>query len=271
MAHSERLEELATVQALGTPLGDEGAEFFAHLRDGCATCELLLVEFREAANAFAAEVPAVRPRPEIREKILASLGPARGLGEPQGPPLISRLPAPPEPSGRWVRVLVGLAAALVLFFIATDDLRLRRQREELQSQTAQLAEHLDNARRDLARKDLRVRVLESDDVKILFLGGQGPQPGARAKVFWSEKAKRGILVAGNLAPLEPGKQYELWVFAQGKPVPAGVFDADPAGRALFESPDLSAIASAQNFAVTIEPRGGVPAPTGPIVLVGKPS
>jgi anti-sigma-K factor RskA len=40
---------------------------------------------------------------------------------------------------------------------------------------------------------------------------------------------------------------------------------------LVESPDLSAIASAQNFAVTVEPRGGLPAPSGPIVLVGTPA
>src|ERR1700737_3758636 len=221
MAHSERHEELAALQALGVPLGDESEEFSAHLRDGCAACERLLGEFRDAANAFASQAAPVRPRPEIREKLLASLGPA----PPSSPPVV--------PS-RALRFLVGLAAALMLLFVAMDDLRLRRQREELQSQTAQLSEHLDNARRDLARKDLRVRVLESDDVKILFLGGQGPQPGARATVFWSEKDKRGILLAGNLTPLPADKQYELWVFDKGKPVPAGVFDADTAGRVLFE-------------------------------------
>ena len=74
-----------------------------------------------------------------------------------------------------------------------------------------------------------------------------------------------------LEPLPAGKQYELWVFAQGKPVPAGVFDADETGRAFFESADLSAIPAAQNFAVTVEPRGGTAQPTGPIVLAGKPS
>lgn len=107
-------------------------------------------------------------------------------------------------------------------------------------------------------------------MRVLFLGGKDPQPQARGKVFWSAKARRGVLLAGNLEPLPAGKQYELWVFAAGKPVAAGVFDADASGRALFESPDLSAIEAAQNFAVTVEPRGGVPAPTGPIVLVGAP-
>jgi anti-sigma-K factor RskA len=258
MAHSETFEELATLQALGLPLGDEAAEFAGHLQDGCATCEQLLIEFREAATAFAAEAPPRRPRPEVKERLLASLGP-------------TRIAVRPPASGGFLRSIIGLAAALLLVLVVTDDLRLRRQREELASRTAQLAEHLENAKRDLARRDLRVKVLESDDVKMLFLDGKDPQPSARAKVFWSEKAKRGIVVAGNLAPLPPDKQYELWVFAEGKPVPAGVFDVDSAGRALFESPELSSLKAAQNFAVTVEPRGGVPQPTGPIVLVGKPS
>jgi anti-sigma-K factor RskA len=60
------------------------------------------------------------------------------------------------------------------------------------------------------------------------------------------------------------------VFLNGKPVNAGVFDVNATGRAMFEStsfPDPGA----QNFAVTVEPRGGMPAPTGPVVLVGAPA
>jgi anti-sigma-K factor RskA len=89
-------------------------------------------------------------------------------------------------------------------------------------------------------------------------------------VFWSPKARRGVLVAARLAALPADRQYELWVFLNGKPVNAGVFDVNATGRAMFEStsfPDPGA----QNFAVTVEPRGGMPAPTGPVVLVGAPA
>ncbi len=258
MAHNERFEELAALQALGLPLGDEGVDFTRHLEEGCPVCEELLLDFREASAALAAPLPKVPPSPEVKERLMRSLGPAGAV-----------LPKRSAPS--YARALLALAAVLLLAVVVSDDVRLRRQREELRSRGAQLAGHLESARRDLARRDLRVKVLASEDVQMLFLGGQGPQPAARAKVFWSERAKRGIVVAGNLAPLAPGKQYELWVFAQGKPVPAGVFDADEAGRALFESADLSAIPAAQNFAVTVEPAGGTPQPTGPIVLLGKAS
>jgi hypothetical protein len=253
MAHNERLEELVALQAMGLPLGPEASELASHLDEGCATCEQLLAELRVAATALSVEAPPQLPRPDVRERLLASLGPARR-------------PAPATPS--WTGWLYGLAALVVLGILINDDMRLRRQREELRSQSAQLAASLDDASRDLARRDLYVRVLESDDIKVLSLGGKDPQPSARARIFWSEKAKRAILLAGNLAALSPDKQYELWVFDKGKPVPAGVFDADTSGRALMESPDLSGISAAQNFAVTIEPRGGMPQPTGAIVLIG---
>ncbi|HSP95589.1 MAG TPA: anti-sigma factor [Thermoanaerobaculia bacterium] len=258
MAHNERLEELAALQALGLPLGEETAEFARHLDEGCPLCEELLSEFRDAAGALSVGVPPLQPRPELRAKILGSLPGSR----------FERAAAAPSASRAawWLA-----AAAAVLFVIAAwDDARLRRQREDLRSQTAQLSTQLSSAQAEAARRDLRVRVLESEDVRILFLGGKDPQPSARAKVFWSEKAKTGVILAGNLAPLPPDRQYELWVFAEGKPVAAGVFDADASGRALFESKALTGLAAAQNFAVTIEPRGGVPQPTGPIVLVGTP-
>jgi len=257
MPHSERHEELVALQVLGLPNAEEAGELESHLEEGCRACEDLLVELRQSAAALAAGVPPRRPSPEARERLLASLAPSRAQ---------AALPrAKASPFAPW---LVAAAAAALFAFFAFDDARLRSQSEETRRREATLASRLHSAEAELARRDLRARVLESEDVRILFLGGKDPQPEARAKVFWSEKAKRGFVVAANLEALPADRQYQLWVFDKGKPVDAGVFDADPAGRALFESKDLSSIAAAENFAVTVEPRGGVPQPTGPIVLLG---
>ena len=255
MAHSERHEELVAAFALGLPLGNEQAELQRHLAEGCAVCEGLLADFRQASTALAAGVPEATPPPELKAKILSSLGPGRVSSKPA-----SALP--------W-RALAA-AAVLGLVAVIVDDASLRRQREDLRSQSAALSDKLRTAETALAERILRARVLESEDVQMLMLGGQGPQPDARARVFWSARARRGILLASNLAPLPSDRQYELWVFQQGKPVNAGVFDVDPKGSALFESTEFPR-PEAEMFAVTVEPRGGVPAPTGPIVLAGKTS
>ncbi len=243
--------------ALGVPLGEDSALFANHLAE-CETCRVLLSEGREAAALLGGSVAPIAPRPEVKRRILA------GLAEPSG----TRIPVREGRPDRFTPWFFAAAATLLFTFVVWDDARIRRERSDLRSQTAFLSAKVSSAEKDLARRDLQVRVLESEDVRVLILGGKDPQPAARAKVFWSARAKRGVLLAGNLQPLSAGKQYELWVFAAGKPVAAGVFDADSQGRALVESSDLSGIDSAQKFAVTIEPEGGGAAPTGPIVLVG---
>lgn len=280
MAHNERHEELVALHALGSLGADPELE--RHLAEGCPVCEELLHDLRQTASAFAFAPTPRRPSRELRDRVLASLGPLPVASVP--------VITPPKRRQWW---LLAAAAAVLLFFIA-DRTRLSVQRDRLQEElaaarsrltiaereaargaqtgasAAELASRLRSAEAELARRDLRTRVLESDDVRMLFLGGKDPQPGARGRVFWSDTARRGVVVAGNLQPLPADRQYQLWVFENGQPVDAGVFDVDAEGRALFESKDLSAITGAENFAVTIEPRGGLPQPSGPIVLIGNP-
>jgi anti-sigma-K factor RskA len=260
MRHNESFEDLAALAALNALDGEDERRFEAHLAEGCPICEEIVAGLRPVAAGLAANAPSVAPSPELRGRILESLDVpgARVL------PIRKR-------SGSGLAWALAAAASLALVAIALDDAGLRRERQELSRSQSETAAKLSSAERALARRELQARVLENEDVQLLLLKGQGPQPEARARVFWSEKAKRGIILAGNLQALPADKQYELWVFDQGKPVAAGVFDVDAKGNALFESPDLSAIAAAQNFAVTVEPRGGVTAPTGPIVLAGTPA
>lgn len=251
--HNERHEELVALAALGLTSVQEAGEYARLLEEGCAACERLLPELRLATAALAVSAPPIEPRPALRDEILASLGP-------------SRRAARRSPVSGWA---FAAAAALLFVMVLYDDARLRREREDLRAQNSELSGQVASGRAELSRRDLRARVMESDDVRMLFLGGQGPQPKARGKVFWSEGAKRGVLVAGGLEALPADRQYQLWVFVDGKPVDAGVFDVDAAGRALFESRDLAAVRTAENFAVTVEPRGGLTAPSGPIVLLGQ--
>jgi hypothetical protein len=261
--HNEQHEELLSLAAAGVRLvGEDSLEYERLLAEPCATCAALLPELRFAATSLGVAAPSRSPSASLKDSILTAIRSAdsRPLGTATRPRSPGFAP--------WA---FAAAAVVLLAMVLLDDARLRRQREELRAQSADLAQRVERDRSELARRDLVTRVMESDDVRLLFLGGQGPQPNARAKVFWSEKAKRGVLVAGSLQPLPPDRQYQLWVFVGGKPVDAGVFDVDPSGHALFESKDLPAIRTAENFAVTVEPRGGVPQPTGPIVLIGSAS
>ena len=62
-------------------------------------------------------------------------------------------------------------------------------------------------------------------------------------------------------------QYQLWALVNGKPVDMGVFDLPKADTAGVK--EMKAIASAQGFAVTLEPTGGSINPTmDQMVVIG---
>ena len=64
------------------------------------------------------------------------------------------------------------------------------------------------------------------------------------------------LVVRRLAPAPPGKDYEIWVFENGGPHRAGLCERP--GVAVLDR----RVASGQMVAVTVEPDGGLDAPTG---------
>ena len=63
--------ELSALSALGVLDPDEAATFEAHLAEGCPTCEAEVRAFRAVAGYLGYAVPPERPRPEVRDRLLA--------------------------------------------------------------------------------------------------------------------------------------------------------------------------------------------------------
>ena len=87
--------------------------------------------------------------------------------------------------------------------------------------------------------------------------------------MWSRNSGM-VFTTANL-PLAPrGRVYQVWVVTAGGPVSAGLLRPDSTGRAtaFFSTPPD--IAPPTAIAVTLEPDGGVAAPTGDRYLVGSP-
>ena len=93
--------------------------------------------------------------------------------------------------------------------------------------------------------------------------------GGRARVLLDAESGEAAVVLAGVPVLEPGKTYELWAIRGSKaPEPAGLLAvADATGAALHVAP-LKAPGEVTAFAISIEPAGGSPSPTGPVVLVG---
>jgi anti-sigma-K factor RskA len=88
-------------------------------------------------------------------------------------------------------------------------------------------------------------------------------------VIWNERGG-GLLVAAGLPPAPAGKTYQLWaIVGKQAPVSAGVFSVDAKGSGSLRVPTLAGVGKVDVFAVTLEPAGGLPAPSGPMYLAGK--
>jgi anti-sigma-K factor RskA len=109
------------------------------------------------------------------------------------------------------------------------------------------------------------------DLRIAMLNSlMADSPKAVAVSLWDETKQHGVFVAQNLKILPADRDYQLWVLDNGTtPVSAGVFavNADGSVRVNFKTRQLIQVAG--KFAVTDEPKGGLPVPTlKNLVLIG---
>jgi anti-sigma-K factor RskA len=124
------------------------------------------------------------------------------------------------------------------------------------------------ATRNVAVAEGRLAVLLASDMTQVNLEGQPVAPGASGRAFMS-RSRGLVFTASALPPAPAGRIYQLWVVTSQAPVSAGLLEVDASGTVAqqFPAPELSGAAPAA-VAVTLEPAGGVPAPTGDKYLVG---
>ena len=96
-------------------------------------------------------------------------------------------------------------------------------------------------------------------------------PGALAASLWSAQDQRGILVMEGMPALPAALAYQLWIIdpKAGAPVSAGVLPASASGALRVQFAAAVRVDSAERFAISIEPSGGVTSPTGKIVLASN--
>jgi anti-sigma-K factor RskA len=114
-------------------------------------------------------------------------------------------------------------------------------------------------------------VLAARDVAHIELKGQPAAPQASARASWSRS--RGLVFLASALPSPPaGRTYQLWILTARTPPISESWLLTPDARgnviAIFKTP--STLPAPVAMAVTLEPAGGVPAPTGAKYLVGSP-
>jgi anti-sigma-K factor RskA len=263
MSNHPNREEDFDLYAVGALEGDERVAIESHVAS-CADCARRLAEAQGRISMLALAAPPVAPSTAVRQRLMQQVRADAGHRAAALPP---RAPKERERAegffSRWWNALLipaGAVLALATIFLWSQNRQLDRQLAALRAAAQQQEKQLAEAR-EVA--DL----IESSDTINVPLAQQPGQPSGSARVMYNAKSGM-LLYDGQIAPPPAAKSYQLWLVPiDGKPISAGVFNP-VSGRADHLVTKLPQGVVPKAFAVTLEPAGGVPQPTGPMVLVG---
>lgn len=237
---------------------------------------------REAVATLAVAVPQVEPPAHLRARVLAVAGhapptPAEGrIADMSAPadrrgavaPTRTRAASPLPWLAAAAAAVIALGAGAYAVQLRGEVRRLQSDLRSVETRLAAAEAEARDSRTRLVRAPTETAILSAPDLRRVDLAGQQGAPQAVARAFWS-RAQGLVFTAARLPGLPQGRTYQLWVLTSGAPVSAGVFAADASGgvSAVFDTP--VSLPTPTGMAVSVEPAGGVPAPTGDIVLAGK--
>lgn len=242
------VHSLAAACSLHSLPAQEQAFFDRHLA-GCLPCRDDIDGFVATAAALGSAT-SEQPPPRLRNQVLTRISD------------ISQLPAedtpPPGRPARLPRVQTLLAAvagvlALALVVLSGITIQMNERMSELESALPSAGVD-DRALAVLAAPDAQTRLLQAG-------------VDSSARFVYSTELDRGLFIGHGMEQLAADRTYELWLFHDGTPLPATVFETDAQGRA-FAIVDGS-VTGAEFAAVTVEPHGGSAEPTGEILIHGS--
>jgi anti-sigma-K factor RskA len=237
----DELRDQYELYALGALEAEERYELDAHLRKQDDPCVEGVRRARERMASLALIAPESHPPARLRARVMSLAGaPAR--------------------SWRWTAVWAVTAACL-----AVAAVWLGLSRREQTRILAELRQETQTKSLELAHLTEAFALMNDPAARLLVFGESKPKP--RGRVFVNPK-QGVLLLASNLPPAPLGKIYEMWIIPKaGQPAPAGLFQSESHGTAMYLRKGAVDMASAGAIAVTLEPEAGSQAPTSTPIIV----
>jgi len=273
MDRHETIGAMLDEYALGQLSQDERRTVETHVRE-CDTCAADLRELAVVMEGLAHSLDPVTPPPALKQRVMSSLAsqpqePARTVVEPNAvatPPKGVKIRRGVHPGWLAAAAVVILGLGVALYSVDATRRLLIDDVQEAQAAVADLQRRLDlNAE----QADLAVSILTATDMQPVAMSGKENATGSTARAYWSPT--RGLLIVANDLPMPPpGRIYQVWVIGGGTPFSAGLLGEQGVGRGMLIAPPPRGVApGAVTVAVTDEPPGGLPAPSGSIRLAGS--
>ncbi len=261
---NSHVEDQIDAYALGILEDEAVTQIEAHM-ETCQHCRALLQQAREVTGFLSLAPRQVRPPAGLKQRILARIAQEERSGTARQPPL-------DQPAGPADGVSDFSAATPLPGITPERQGLIGTLRQILPGRKGTAGDAAQTSQAELPNQQQLqaiMRLLRSPHPAIWELPGTPEAPNARAHLLGSPEDDMAVLIVSGLEPLPPERDYQLWFLREGKPVGSAVFDVQANGenQMLVRAPrqlghyDLAAI--------TPEPAGGSPGPTGPIIIAGQ--
>ena len=256
--HPIRAEDLELL-ALGVFSPEESEPLRAHV-SSCAECSRNFAEAQGRVALFALAAPPQDPPPSVRENLLRKIRTEKVRADQSA----SNVSPSREVSTAlrwwntiWVPAFAVLAIATVILW--TNDRRMGDQLQKMRD-AEQMFEN------QMHHEQALVAILSAADTKTVSLA-----PSAKAAKWWADvkyNSRLGMVCYnGDLPVPPPNKEYQMWIVPEvGAPISVGAFMPASFSNGRMCMAKMPQGVTCKDFGVTVEPMGGMPRPTGPVIL-----
>lgn len=253
-------EALCAGYVLGSLSSEEKREFENMLSEASDDQKRLYEDMVMVKDELALAAEPSTPSPGLENKIINNLPNKQALRNPD---------ENNTNKSKIVKLRIYKIAAAILFAVS---LSLIYVSYELSDTVATQHSRITELRTELEKQEQLLNVLSAREVTFVNMSGQDPSPEGYGKIIWDPEQGRAVLQLANLPAPPSDRDYQLWLIKEGEnPISAGVFNFDQPSRDLFfqvEQLNEEPSPVSNTFAVTLEPKGGVPQPTGDMFLAG---
>lgn len=274
----EKFIDQCSAYAVGALTGEELKRFTEYLRTASKEECHQLAELVSTASLLPLALDRKTPPARVKEQLMQKIHLSTRAEDAVSRRTADISTSVPAPRRNWMPF--GIAAALgmialfsffALWLLNTVDeqnkklVSVQGERQQLQTQLLALKD-------ELTRKEELLKVLASKRIEITVMDGLKTSPVSYGKIIWDPEKRTAILQVSNLPPAPSDKDYQLWIIKDKKPISAGVFAVSNTESNYFKIENLAVTNPKEigAFAVTLEPKGGVPQPTGEMYIAGSP-
>ncbi len=270
--------ELAAMEAAVAMLGEMVPPAQINRGRGAGIRSRLLMRARAERESHSAPIPGP---PDIARGVASLTGQGvrvTPLGQRPVTGETKRITPPPQPTLRVPELPVrggiswyAIAATLALIVTGSQLVRVisdRNQiRAELNAPDTTVRPVADSLVAVINQKDSMIAAMTGPDVKVVSLASQSAgKPMGR--MMWNRASDDWIMVTYNMQPPKPGKTYQVWLVTATSKISAGTFRPDEKGGTMMHARYAMARNALRAVAITEEPDGGMPSPTGRMVAAG---